>query len=882
MVEDIAPHLGLSAPDVDVRADAEAHRRTEAQDADGLLDGGVIYLNPRVHDGRSTASRAVLDHEVAHLAQTRSGAPKAPNAAAAEHEADAIASAHAAGVAVPQVGVGLPSTARAAKKKADRDAPKAPKLPAATKEELAAAKQLATPQWLQERVLEAHAAGVKSQGVNVDWKTWSRPLWEQAGLKGKARSGAAGKWFDKATTEAFQRELQALLKDTQSARWFSKDQERLKSQAAKLRKADRGDKADAVAAVSARRASRFEAMKRHIASRLGLGAGPEPKVLAQEIWALCFHLGEAKSFPRRLRWVPNSMRRYLEATVKAMVPLQRAEIGKQAGDIHVDVRNAATEEALELQRWVVEQSEMVAFVDRVLARLGPSPSVPDDESREKLRARAQMVLAVGEVGALSRELWGKAKKAPNTEGEKEAAEASWRSKVSKWLGGGREYNMRVYTLPTWQFYKRHIVGFSFLGWSTGKRNGMHRSLVARLPIVEATINQQGRKDQKHAFYGFRFQLSGKGGNHPRGRAFDTDSHHNAFVSDPVTRQIITLITGTTLATKNENNSRDLKSGDHLTARGRFEKDFAARAEQLESLSKVDGQIAEIGRHLRELRPALRRRPARRRRKAASTQTAAQLKATREWTEARAHQTELKRMLAQLRSERDGLAQTAHAAVKGAAPGAEGLDHLKRIHNQLKAFVAAHGGESAPPQQLSQAVRDLLKAKREELHRQLASNAEERAAAKQALSEARAAVKGTGGWYSKGRRDAREQFGKPTAAQLKAATEARRRAHKAARRQLFSADRAFRKLPPAWRLRSQLNKLDGLDGTLQRDAKKYFGDAKSSSTQRSIKAIAKFGLTNLPKYLVEGFMMSGWRWGGTWSTSDAMHFEYPIPLTGLKD
>ena len=99
--------------------------------------------------------------------------------------------------------------------------------------------------------------------------------------------------------------------------------------------------------------------------------------------------------------------------------------------------------------------------------------------------------------------------------------------------------------------------------------------------------------------------------------------------------------------------------------------------------------------------------------------------------------------------------------------------------------------------------------------------------------------------------------------------------------LKRAEKALKALGSGWKLGREVKSLDSLEEEITKKAKYYFGDTGKSVAPRSLKVISKQGITNLPKYLVQGFMMCGWRWGGTWSSTDAMHFEYPIPLPGVN-
>ncbi len=101
LLERLAAALGLDVGAVRVRADAEAARRTEARGAHGLMDDGTVYLHPTAYDPDTREGRALLGHEVVHLAQRQeaqvSPGAAAPSKAGAELEAARLGADFAAG-----------------------------------------------------------------------------------------------------------------------------------------------------------------------------------------------------------------------------------------------------------------------------------------------------------------------------------------------------------------------------------------------------------------------------------------------------------------------------------------------------------------------------------------------------------------------------------------------------------------------------------------------------------------------------------------------------------------------------------------------------------------------------------------------------------------
>lgn len=118
LLEDLAPALGLDASKIEIRVNHEAAARTNARGANGLAEGNTVYLHPSRYRPEAREGRALLAHEVAHVAQT-ANAPRSPLATpqareAAEREANRVAEAFAARAAVRPAVRWLPATAAAA------------------------------------------------------------------------------------------------------------------------------------------------------------------------------------------------------------------------------------------------------------------------------------------------------------------------------------------------------------------------------------------------------------------------------------------------------------------------------------------------------------------------------------------------------------------------------------------------------------------------------------------------------------------------------------------------------------------------------------------------------------------------------------------------
>ncbi len=118
ILDNLAPAVGLRSNSVKIHVDEEARRRTEAHRADGLMDAGKVYLNPNTYDPTRISSKALLAHEITHLAQREKGSSTPvsamPSKVATETEAFVTGAAFAAGRSVCPPVQHLSSTAVAA------------------------------------------------------------------------------------------------------------------------------------------------------------------------------------------------------------------------------------------------------------------------------------------------------------------------------------------------------------------------------------------------------------------------------------------------------------------------------------------------------------------------------------------------------------------------------------------------------------------------------------------------------------------------------------------------------------------------------------------------------------------------------------------------
>jgi hypothetical protein len=113
----LAGALGLSVDSIRVHVDDEAAARTRSRGARGLMQDGVVWLDPRRYDPRAADGRALLAHETTHLAQRAEVRLRpdrdTPSLRAAEKEAAAVAAAVSEGRPVPRLRATLPAGAAA-------------------------------------------------------------------------------------------------------------------------------------------------------------------------------------------------------------------------------------------------------------------------------------------------------------------------------------------------------------------------------------------------------------------------------------------------------------------------------------------------------------------------------------------------------------------------------------------------------------------------------------------------------------------------------------------------------------------------------------------------------------------------------------------------
>lgn len=154
LIARLAPELGLRSEQVDVRVDAAAKQRTEEAGASGLMVGGLILLHPAHYEPSAESGRALLAHEMVHLAQhVLAGTGRVGSSVAAEREARTMAAAFGRGASLTPPSVRLAPGAIAAN---DEDTePDAELPPTLTNARFAADRQLT-------RILEGRTAALSS------------------------------------------------------------------------------------------------------------------------------------------------------------------------------------------------------------------------------------------------------------------------------------------------------------------------------------------------------------------------------------------------------------------------------------------------------------------------------------------------------------------------------------------------------------------------------------------------------------------------------------------------------------------------------------------------------------------------------------------------
>ncbi|MFE5529474.1 DUF4157 domain-containing protein, partial [Embleya sp. NPDC056538] len=123
--------FGTSLGDVVVHTDADAAASADRLDAKAYAVGRHVVFGPGRYDPHSTAGRALIGHELAHVVQQRRGGPRPgpqgvhPSGTAAEGAAHTAGARAAAGLSAPVAGGTAPGVSRAPKNEAEEEAERA-------------------------------------------------------------------------------------------------------------------------------------------------------------------------------------------------------------------------------------------------------------------------------------------------------------------------------------------------------------------------------------------------------------------------------------------------------------------------------------------------------------------------------------------------------------------------------------------------------------------------------------------------------------------------------------------------------------------------------------------------------------------------------------
>jgi hypothetical protein len=126
LLSDMTAALGLSSDEVTIQVDQTAHQKASTRGARGLMEHGIVYLDPGAYDPESSEGQRLLAHEMAHVAQARLGGDQPSTEAgayhmAAEAEAEHLARSFAAGRALTRPRNALPAQLTAADNDGDKE-----------------------------------------------------------------------------------------------------------------------------------------------------------------------------------------------------------------------------------------------------------------------------------------------------------------------------------------------------------------------------------------------------------------------------------------------------------------------------------------------------------------------------------------------------------------------------------------------------------------------------------------------------------------------------------------------------------------------------------------------------------------------------------------
>lgn len=866
--------VGVALKDVRVHTDGSAQRMARAVGADAFALGRDVFFGAGKWAPTSPAGLELIAHEVAHASEAPAGRRAAPPVriesvtAPAEVRADRVAS--------DAVARGLGDELRAARGTVMapmRHAPAVaqPRVLYANKNgkrtALDSAKAMATTAWMNQSVVAAYKAAMAGEDDSLRaYEGWSQTIWNQLGLKDEKRAGKAKRWFDKAVVAALKHHFLTVEREANSERWVGVKVARLDQTIRNLRKSTKKNAATKLAAAEAALTTLLashEAFNQAALKDIRFGEAVDPSWLAGKMWQGYYGMGKISQLPKAAQ---GRARRAMKRLTEAMVsPIEMAgrRVEQAAKGLEPQLKVAATA-AVEAagDTWI---EDLAAFSTTVVETLRATPDgqkILEQEGKEDwIKQNGVFLRGAAEVELIRTKM----SRAPNVS----------RLTVGGWLNGGRSYNTSMYSLPTWRFYEQHIDRFRFMKWATGKANGLHKDVAARLPETEARIKRyfdqapasekQGTEMPQIKFFGFRFQTSGAGGEHPRGRAFDMQAVANPFVKKD-THKLVSLLTGVNLA------AVATPRGEINAQRNRVE---AARTARLKLQTEAE---------------TLESRAATLRQELAAKVTMPDERAPMEG--------ELQKIEERRLAITTELQSVAASAVDGGPAGSmsTALQQMRVAQGRLKSIWAdlTGGDPSAGPEVIAPKVIARLTKSREGIAAKQATEQQEIDAAVVVVAAKQAALKPLRAYGVLAAKEIRRVNEERKAAGGKPLTSRERReinkrhksAYRAAKSALSGAKRAHAKEKrDVGSYRARLATIDGLVKKLgtSSGAKSLLGKTKrDSGAPKSIEQIARKGMTNQPIWLIQGFAASGWRWGGAWASSkDSMHFEYNLPAAGLK-
>lgn len=528
--------------------------------------------------------------------------------------------------------------------------------------------------------------------------------------------------------------------------------------------------------------------------------------LTDRLWIDWLKFGRLKDLNENIRGhAVNTYKKLNDITVRAVKAyFESAEAPQAVAALNQNEKALVKAAILGSQTYLNSAPEMDALTDTTLAQIKGGAVTRDDADWKSLRQRITTLLIAAETEII-REFLPHDRKtgAPKFH----VTEVSW--------GEARIYYLKKITKPVWLFYRDDIVGFSFLGSSTRKEEGVHKRVASALTMVEqsaariAAAQSIDLSGVKLPCYGFRFEPKyafehQRPSFHDTGRAVDfAPSKANPMFQGPV-EELISVLGVEELA--------------ELTIPRR-------------ELSKVAAEIQRLSN----------------RRATLATQLA---------------------QLPQDSSDKERL-EAEIAAVDNSLDTYIKSEAVQR-HREQSAGI--HEKIEAAEATFQEAWKDLTgeSGKAEDVD----------------LDELRASVTAR----LEPQRQLLDQLKAEVAAldeRIKGMSDKEHRAEKQNAQKDLARLRDNHLLP----VRERVKRLEELQNILEaperleaegsRREKISAAQKKRGGLLQEAASIAKSGITNLPRWLIEAFTEQGWSWGGSWGASkDSMHFDYMGPVESV--